>query len=117
MNKRFHIKIVDNDTNEVALDVDTDCIVGAVQIEQDGREGSICLGYSDCNSMRIANTAYGAIEAGKRITNNAGASALLTAILAAKALGKKEEESKDGVDAERSDEGTVIPFPTSRKDK
>lgn len=116
MNKQFHIKIVDNNTNEVMVDIDTDCIVGAVHQTCDERDVTTILGYSDCNGTVIANTAFGAIKASKQITNKSGIGAILMSMLAAEALNKKEEEN-DGVDSKREDDGVVIPFPSSRKDK
>lgn len=116
MNKRFHIKIIDNNTNEVALDIDTDCIVGAVHQTRDEQDGTTTLGCSDCNGMVIANTAFGAIKVSKQITNKPGIGAILMSMLATEALNKKEEEN-DGVDSKREDDGVVIPFPSSRKDK
>ena len=115
MNKRFHIQIVDNEENTVVLDTDTDCIVGAVHQVRGEQDGVVCLGYSSCNGSVIAQTAFGAIKASKQITNKPGINAILVAMMAMQALNK--EEGKDGMDAERKDEGVVIPFPSSRKDE
>lgn len=115
MNKKFHIKIVDNEEGVVVLDIDTDCIVGAVHQEQDGQNATVCLGYSDCNDTTIAQTAFGAIKVSKQITNKSGVNAVLMAMLAMEAL--KKEESKDGMDSKGEDGSIIIPFPSSRKDK
>lgn len=115
--KPFHVTITDNVSGTVELDTDTDCIIGAVHQEQDGKGGTICLGYTDCSGMILAATAFGAIKVSKQIMSKPGISAMLMAMLAAEALGEKKEEENNEMDSKREDEGVVIPFPSPRSDK
>lgn len=115
MNKKFHITITDNEKGTVELDVDTDCIVGAVHAAQYGQDGVVCLGYSDCSGLTVASTAFGAIKVSKQITNKPLSNALLAAMLIAET--NKKEDDKDALDAEREDKGVDIPFPSPRKNE
>lgn len=115
MNKRFHITIKDNVSGTIELDIDTDCIIGATHQGEGEQQGTVCLGYSDCPGLTLVHTAFGAIKVTKQITNKPGLRGLLAKMLM---IASEEEEEEDGgVDSERTNDGTVVPFPTSRKDE
>ena len=115
MSKCFHITVTNSKTNETVLDIDTDCIVGAVHQDGNEQDSTICLGYTDCNGVTIANTAFGAVNASRKVTRSPAINLLLMSMLAGEAL-KRKEESSDGMDSKGEDGSTIIPFSTSRKD-
>lgn len=122
MSKRFHITIKDNQTGTVEVDVDTDCIIGATEaLDPEGREGTMTLGYTDCNAVKLVATAVGATKLVKHIINGKGKEHLsmmfLAALAATSEVKIEEEEQKDGVDGKAKNGGVVLPFPTSRKDR
>ena len=114
MNKRFHITIKDNASGTIELDMDTDCIIGATHKGDGEPQGTVCLGYSDCPGLTLVHTAFGAVKVTKQITNKPRLNTLLSMMLM---TASKEEKEDGGVDSERTNDGTVIPFPTSRKDE
>ena len=111
MSKAFHIEIKDNRTGETCISTDTDCIVGAVHMIKDGENGTQVIGYSNCNSETLVNTAYGAIRVSKQMTDKPVLRMALGMMLM-----HEGKEDEDEVDSTRENGCTEIPFPTSRKD-
>ena len=93
MSKAFHITITDNKAGTIELDMDTDCIIGAVDVcNSEGKDGTIELGYTDCSGANLVSTAAGAIAASKAVTENRPALRVLFLMALAKSLegGQKE---------------------------
>lgn len=53
----FHIKITDLKTGEVEVDRDTDCILGAYNLPDDGE--TVCIQYTACTLATIVGVADG----------------------------------------------------------
>ena len=115
MNKRFHIIIKDLKEQTVVLDAVTDCICGAVHAVENGQDGTIVLGYSDCSGPVLLSTALGAFKIGKRITDKPGLK-LFFKHFVGQALRDEVKEDGDEFHGERENEGITIPFSAPRED-
>lgn len=54
---RFHITITDHEEKRTLVDIDTDCIIGAIDETEDKTR---CLCYTSCNSVTLAHAIDGA---------------------------------------------------------
>ena len=62
MEKRFHITIKNNETGEILNDIDTSCLIGAIDIG----EGNTSIAFTHCNAISLVTT----ILAAKKAINN-----------------------------------------------
>lgn len=55
---KYHITITDNESGEIHVDQDTNCIIGAC----DAGEGTRCMTFSECSNRDKLATVAGALE-------------------------------------------------------
>lgn len=113
MNKRFHVVIKDNQTGETEIELDTDCIIGALHAQRDGEDGSQLCSYTDCDAYTIAETIIASIKAGRAVAEGEGRLPILMAL--AELVKIEEERRNAAMDSKGEDGGIEIPFPVPGK--